>query len=334
VAETLGVRYVLEGSIRHGGKRLRISARLVEVDTGSHVWAEQFDRVVDDLFDIQDEITKEVVTALRVQLTDGEQALVWARGTNDIEAWRCCVRATELFLQFHSSKYLEARILAERAVARDPNYAHAWAVLGFTHWWDGRLGFTGESEEKFDKAKQIADRAASLDDTVSWVIGLQTMVCSALGLYDESVALGERGIQHHPGNADVRAFLASVLTFADRPKEAIEHIRAAIALNPISPSWYLMVLSRSLAVLEEFEDALVSVDRLLSIQPLNVQALLLRTVILVRHGREMEARNAMKEVRKVAPPLRIHHLRNLFLTKNESALLFFSTALRNAGLPE
>ena len=132
IAGELGVRYVLEGSVRRGGDRLRITAQLIDADDGSHLWAERYDRPVDDLFDIQDEITKEIVTSLRVKLTDGEEARVWARGTNNIDAWQFSVRAMELFREFTPSGYLEARELAERAVELDPDYAHAWAALGFT----------------------------------------------------------------------------------------------------------------------------------------------------------------------------------------------------------
>ena len=140
VAEELGVRYVVEGSVRSGGTRLRISAQLIDAADGSHIWAERYDRTIDDLFDIQDEITKEIVSALQVKLTDGEAAFVMARGTNNIDAWQLCVRATELVVRLNTSDYLEARTLAERAIKLDPNYAYAWATLGFTWWWDGRLG--------------------------------------------------------------------------------------------------------------------------------------------------------------------------------------------------
>ncbi len=131
VATDLHVRYILEGSIRSDQHRLRISAQLIDANDGGHLWAEQFDRTVDDLFDIQDEITKEIVTALRVNLTDGEEALIWARGTKDVEAWQLCGRAVELIHRFNSTDYLEARTLAEKAVAIDPNYAYARAAMGF-----------------------------------------------------------------------------------------------------------------------------------------------------------------------------------------------------------
>ncbi len=172
VARELGVRYVLEGSIRSSGNRLRITAQLIDATDGSHLWAERYDRSIEDIFDIQDEITKEIVTALRVKLTDGEEARVLARGTNDIEAWQLCVRAYELYLRFNSTDFLEARALAEKALQRDPNYAYAWATLGSTFWYDGRLGYTADSEAKFARANECAKRAMALDDSISPAITL------------------------------------------------------------------------------------------------------------------------------------------------------------------
>ncbi len=220
VAKELGVRYVLEGSVRRGDNRIRVTAQLIDAEDGSHIWAEQYDRVVEDLFDIQDEITKEIVTHLRVKLTDGEEALVWARGTKNLEAWQSCVRAWELYTRYNASDHLEARKLAMRATELDSDYAHGWAVLGFTYWFEGRLGYTGDSKAKFEKASEMADRAMALDDTVSWAIGLSALVAAALDRHDEGVVIAERGVVHHPGNADVRAFLAFALMQAGRYVDA------------------------------------------------------------------------------------------------------------------
>ena len=238
VAAELGVRYVLEGSVRRGGDRIRVTAQLIDAKDGSHLWAERYDRVVEDLFDIQDEITKEIVINLRVKLTDGEEVLVWARGTKNIEAWQYGVRASELFIKFNGADYLQSRKFAERATELDPDYAHAWAVQGFSHWYEGRLGFTGDTEAKFEKAREIADRAMALDDTVSWVIGLNAFVEAAFGRHDEAIGIAERGVEFHPGNAEVRAFLSFTLLYAGRYEEAIQHVEAAIALNPFPPDWY------------------------------------------------------------------------------------------------
>ena len=334
IAEELSVRYVLKGSIRSGGSRLRITTQMIDASDGRHIWADRFDRTIDDIFDIQDEITKEIVTALRVKLTDGEEARVLARGTNDIEAWQLCVRATELFLRFNSTDYLAARELAEKAVACDPNYAYAWATLGFTHWWDGRLGYTGDSDAKFARANECAERAVALDDTVSWAIGLGTMVAGSLGRHDDGVAMGRRGFELNPGNADARAFLAVALVRAGIYHEAVDHYRAAMALNPFYPNWYRNGLVRSLSVLGEFDEALAISDEILSTDPDFLQAWLQKAYIFGQIGRSGDAEKAIREVRRLAPSLRLDHVPGLLLIKDAIDMQRFLDSLRKAGLPE
>jgi len=334
VADELGVRYVLEGSIRSGGSRLRITAQLIDTSDGSHLWAERFDRTIDDIFDIQDEITKEIVTALRVTLTDGEEARLWARGTNDIEAWQLCVRATELFMRFNTTDFQEARELAERAVKRDPNYAYAWATLGFTHWWDGRLGYTGDSDTKFALANDYADRAMALDDTVSWAIGLSTMVAGNQGRPDDGVTIARRGFELYPGNADTRAFLAFALLIAGSYAEAVDHFRAAMALNPFYPNWYRNGLARTLIVLREFDEALTISGEILNTEPAFLQAWLQKAYIFHQIGRMGDAHDAIGEVRRIAPNLRLGHLHQLIPNRDEAFAQQFIDSLREAGMPE
>jgi len=334
IADELGVRYVLEGSVRRGGDRLRITAQLIDADDGSHLWAERYDRPVDDLFDIQDEITKEIVTALRVKLTDGEEARVWARGTNNIEAWQYAIRAMELFMSFTSSNYLEARDLAEKATELDPDYAHAWATLGFTYWWDGRLGYTGDTGAKFARADELAKHAMALDDSVSWCLGLSAMVAAPLGCHDEGVAVARRGFELYPGNADVRAFLAFALLQAGNYRKAEEHFRAAMSLNPFYPIWYRNGLMRSLTFLDEFDEALNLADEILKIEPAFIQGWLLRAYIHGRSGREAAARKAIDEVRRLAPNLCARHVPGLLIINDVTATKRFIDGVREAGLPE
>ncbi len=334
IAEELGVRYVLEGSVRRGGDRLRITAQLSDAGGGSHLWAERYDRSVDDLFDIQDEITKEIVTSLRVKLTDGEQARVWARGTNNIEAWQYAVRAHELFRDFTPSGYLEARVLAEKATKLDPDYALAWAILGFTYWFDARLGYTGDSDAKLARAAELAERAMALDDSLSWSIGLSAVVAAPLGRYAEGVTIARRGIELYPSNADVRAFLAFALLFAGNYREAKEQFRTAMSLNPFYPVWYRNGLVRTLTFLDKFDEALTLGDEVLEMAPAHLQAWLHRAYIYGEIGREEDARKAMLEVRRLHPDLRIRHMPRMLLVNDATATKRFIDGLRKAGLPE
>ncbi|MCZ6508332.1 MAG: tetratricopeptide repeat protein, partial [Acidobacteria bacterium] len=334
VAGDLGVRYVLEGSVRSGGNRLRITAQLIDASDGSHIWAERFDRTPDDLFDIQDEITKEIVTALRVHLTDGEEAAILARGTNDIEAWQLCMRASELQMKFNATDYLEARALAERALARDPNYAYAWGTLGFTYWWDGRLGFTGDSAAKFARAAECAERAMAIDDTVSWAICLSVMAAAPLGRQEEALEMARRGIAHHPGNADVRAILAFALINAGHYEDSLEHFRAAMALNPFHPNWYRTGFARALMFLDQMEAALAPIEEIMASEPSNLQAWLMRGYIYGRTGRVDEARADVDRARRLAPDLRVGNLTGLLLIGDEESAERFRAGLSAIGLPE
>ena len=334
IARELGVLYVLEGSIRRGGDRLRITAQLIDADTGSHLWAERYDRTIADLFDIQDEITKEIVTALRVKLTDGEEAFVLARGTNNIEAWQYCTRASELFMRFNAHDYLEARVMAEKATRLDPDYAYAWAALGFTYFWDGRLGYTEDSNSKFVRANEFSERAMTLDDTVSWSIGLSALVAAPLNRPDEGVDVARRGVELYPGSADVRAFLALALLHAGHYREAAEHLRAAMALNPFYPTWYRNGLARALVFLDELDEALVFCDEILGLEPDFLQAWLLRAYICGQTGREADSHSAVHEIRLLAPNLRVGHLPGLLLIDDSPARQRFLDGLREAGLPE
>jgi len=125
IAGELSVGYVLEGSVRRGGNRIRVTAQLIDASVDTHIWAERYDRSVDDIFDIQDEIAKEIVTNLRVQLTDGETALMISGGTDNVEAWQYCIRAGDLWFRLNGSDHLSARELLELAIELDPNYAAA-----------------------------------------------------------------------------------------------------------------------------------------------------------------------------------------------------------------
>jgi adenylate cyclase len=334
VAGELGVRYVLEGSVRSVGTRLRITAQLIAAEDGSHLWAERFDRSVDDIFEIQDEITKEIVTALRVNLTDGEVASVISHGTKNVEAWQLCFEATELFMRFSASDYLQARALAERALKLDPNFSYAWATLGFTYWWDGRLGYTGDTKEKFARADEYARKAMSIDSTVSWAIGLSAMVAAPIGRHQEGIDIARRGVDLYPGNADVRAFLGFALLHAGQLAEAVEHIRAAMDFNPFYPNWYLGGLQSALRGLGDLEGVLSIANEVLEKEPGFLGSWLARAYVYQKTGRRSDALAAIREVQKLAPNLRVEHLPNMTLINDKAITKDYSTVLREAGLPE
>ena len=151
VAEDLGIRYVLEGSIQKASNRLRITGQLIDATTGHHLWAEQYDRVLEDLFAVQDEITLAIVSSLQVKLTDGEQARLRHRSTDNLQAWSYAVKGYSFYERITKDDNAKARELFEKAVELDPEYAWAWAMIGQTYWIDNRYGWQRPREESFKK---------------------------------------------------------------------------------------------------------------------------------------------------------------------------------------
>lgn len=333
IARALSVRYVLEGSVRRSGSRIRVVARLIDTeDEARHIWAERYDRELADIFDIQDEITKEIVTALRVKLTDGESAAVWSRGTNSVAAWERAVRATDLFHRFNVIDYLEARRLAEEAVALDANYGYAHARVGWTWWWDARLGFTGRSEEKFARADRIADKAMALGEVAN-IMGLRTVAHAAMGRYSQALEVAEDYAARLPGDADGHGFVGYALMLASRYADSLEKFARAIELNPHPPIWYRSAIAKSLSSLGRDDEALEICNRLLAESRLFFQANLMVAAIKARQGRKAEAEEAIRQVRRAAPLLRARHLRRLFLLRDETIVANTEETFVRLGLP-
>lgn len=237
-------------------------------------------------------------------------------------------------MRFNTTDYLEARTLAELAIKLDPNYAFAWATLGFTWWWDGRLGYTGDSESKFQRADELAHRAMELNNTVSWVIGLNALAAAPLGRYAEGVEIARRGVALYPSNADIRGFLAFSLMHAAQYEEAVQHFRAAMVLNPFYPVWYSTGLSTTLRALGKLDESLTLSDEVINRQPLHLQSWLNRAYVYHLKGRHSEAKAVLKDIERIAPNVRAHHVTRFSLLDDPVMNEKVANGLRELGLPD
>ncbi len=330
----MGVRYVVEGSVRRSGSRLRITAQVIDSSDGSHLWAEKYDRIVDDIFDIQDEITKEIVTALRVNLSDSETALILNRGTSNVQAWGYCVQAVDFFQKFNPADSARARELAEKAVSLDPDYATAWALLGFSHWYSARGAFSGEAREEISRAAALEEKALALDASDVWALGLSILVQLSLRNFERSVATGKRAISLYPGSAHFRAWYGFALLHSGEVQASIPMLKDAMRLNPQHPLWYHIVLARALDCAGHSEGALEEIAAILVRQPNYFPAHLHRTVILSREGRLDEAKEAVADLNRTNPNFRLAHVPDFLIMRNQEYVDAFAEALRQAGLPE
>jgi adenylate cyclase len=192
VAEELGVRYVIEGSVRKGGDEIRITAQLIDALNGNHLWAERYDRKLNGIFAVQDEITKNIITAMQVRLTEGEQARAAAKGTNNLEAYLKCLQASDYHIRLNPESNALAKQLAQEAIALDSEYAWAYYALGRAHQLDVWLRVSKSPKQSLTKAMEFLQKAIALDDTFTEAHGRLGFLFSMIRQYDKAIALGGR----------------------------------------------------------------------------------------------------------------------------------------------
>jgi len=337
VSEELGVQYVLEGSVQKSDGRLRITAQLIDATVGHHLWADRFDRELKDIFAVQDEVTLNILSALRVEFTHGEHARV-QETTDNLEAWSYVVEGVGHFESFTKNDNAKAQELFERAVKVDPKYSYAWAMLGWTHWIDATYGYSESSSESFKKSVEIAQKAMELDDKQPDVHALLGGIYLFQRQYDIAIAEGERSIALAPNVACNKAILAQTMLFAGSFEEAITLVKSAMRLNPHYPSWYLQPLAMAYTMIGEHEKAIASYKELLGLRRDArgniIPSLLGLAINYMLIGQEDEARAFAEEIMEINPKLSLEWLQKVTNFKGPLYLNKHLEALRKAGLPD
>lgn len=333
VAEDLGVRYVLGGSVRRSGNRLRISAQLIDAHDESQIWADRYDRNLTDIFDIQDEVMKEVVTALQVKLTTGEDAIVQARGTKNVEAWKYCILARNNLFTLTAMHHLEARKLAQKAIEIDPNYAYPWMILGMSYMREGRLG-QSDRTAALQRAEEYVDKALSLDGALGLALGFKAGLHAAMGDPVNGVQAARRAIALHPGDAQLRNTVSFALSFAGEYEEALENAEIAVDLNPFATARFHIAKIRCYALLERFEEAIATAEKVLE-EERGLVAPLIWLAYSAHCLKQLDrAEKAVKELTRHAPHFGAKDLRGFLTTPDTAAVDRVVAALRESGLRE
>jgi adenylate cyclase len=328
VSEELGVRYVLEGSVKKAGDKIRVTAQLIDALNGHHLWAKRYDRNLGDIFAVQDEITKEIIMAMQVKLTEGEQARATAKGTNNLEAYLKCLQANELIHRVNPESNALGKQLAEEAVALDPEYAWAYYNLGRAHQLDVWLRVSKSPKQSIGKAIGFMKKAIALDDTLAEAHGRLGFIYSMTRQYDKGIAEAEKGVAVNPNSAMAHVMMGKTLSFAGRWEESIPPYKKAIRLNPIPPSMYLYSLGLSYAYAGQYEEAITWCEKAVHEAPDALYARIMMTVVYSFSGRDEEARVEAAEVLRIQPKYTVKKGR---YKKDEDGERFV-VALRKAGL--
>jgi adenylate cyclase len=337
VGQELGVRYVLEGSVRKAGNRIRVTAQLIDVKTGYHLWAERYERELSDIFAVQDSITMKILSALQVELTEGEQARLRHEEKRNLEAWGFAVKAAGYLERVTKHDLAKARGLLEQALALDPVYVTAWSGLSLAHWFDARFGWSEVPQESFKQAYSAAQKALSLDDTDPVVHGLMGCIHLYLREYEQAIREAERAIALGPNHALVHALASHILRFSGDFERAVAMIKKAMRLQPLLTSWYLMELSMSYYCIGRYEEAKDSAEHFRRLaesrgEQIVWAAYLLLAMNYIRLGREREARLAVLESTRLNPDYSLEVDRRYSCYRDLNIIERQHEDLRKAGL--
>jgi TolB-like protein/Flp pilus assembly protein TadD len=333
IARNLGVQFVLEGSVRKVGNSVRISAQLIDASNGTHLWAERYDRTLDDIFAMQDEITGTIVGALGEMLQETSVKRALRTDPSCLDAYDKTLQAWAYFKRFNREDNLEARRLAKAAIELDAGYARAHAIVAWTHLMDFSSLWSDDPGEAIRASYEAATKAVSLDDHNSYAyLGLGA--CETwLGRHDQAIADMRRAIVLNPNDADSHAVFANLLVFAGYGNEALEELETAMRLNPHYPESYLQYLGRAYFTQRRYEEAEMAFERVVTVNPGWPWAHLILAATRAALGKIEEAKADMTEALKISPRITQAHVSKAWPFRNPADLDHLAEMLRKAGLP-
>ena len=332
ISEELGVRYVLEGSVRKSGDEIRITAQLVDAINGHHLWAQRYDGNLSDIFAVQEEITKKIISALQVKLTEGEEVRIAAKGTSNLQAYLKYLQANELFYKHTPEDCAMARKLAEEAVALDPRYASAYYVQSKTHILDMWFGTSKSPKASMAKAKQLLQKAIDLNDAYADAYAFLGWLFAMTGQYDKALAHGEKAVALNPNSAESHMRYGKILTQAGKYKESISELQTAISLNPIPPNVYLYSLGLSYCFDGQYDQAIKWCERAVREDPNAMFARLFMALTYSLSGRDEEAQIEAAEVLRIYSKFSLEKFAKRCAQKDKTQCERVVSALRKAGL--
>jgi adenylate cyclase len=340
VSEELGVRYVLEGSVMKSGDKVRITAQLIDAITGGHMWSERYDRDLKDFFGLLDEITREVIVALQVELTDGQQASMRFGSTRNLEAWGYAVKGMSAFYKFGKEDMAKSREHFEKAIKIDPGYAVPAGMLGWTHKIDAQFGYTDSRDNSLKLSAELAKKSVAMNDKNPMVHSLLSHIHLLQRDYEKAVEEGRKAITFGPNYSEAHLLFGEVLIYSGNFEEAVRMCEMAMRLHPHAPLYYLGHTLTAYYWMGRYEESLTLAERL--IDRSREAGFTLGVVwghtcsarVKIKLGRLSEARQDADEILKIWPWYNLDYARSIYFYKDAANLEHWIDGLRAAGIPE
>jgi adenylate cyclase len=335
VAEELGVRYVLEGSVQKSEDKIRVIAQLIDAVSGHHLWSERYDREIKDFFQILDEITIKIVDALRTKMVSGGDVLSM-RSTSSFEAWSYYIKGVRHFERFTKQDNIRTRELVKKAIELDPKYVRAWTMLGWTHFSDTRNRFTDTPLESIKQGVLSAQRASAIDDRDPNLQNLWASLYLIQRQHEKAITAGKKAIELDVNNADAHALLAQIMYYSGKPDEAIILSKQAMRLAPYPPAYYLIFLGWGYQGAGRYQEALSVFQKFLDRAQAGEISLIFAhynmTTSYSLMGNYEKAREHWAEVLKIYPNASLKWVSSIHFFKDPDQLERLLDVLRAAGI--
>jgi adenylate cyclase len=333
VGRDLGVRYVLEGSVRKAGNRVRVTGQLIDAANGAHIWADRFDRDLTDIFAVQDELTKEIIAALKVKLTPQQKDRLVRKGTIDIEAYNLFLRGREQMWLHTRSGNLEARNLLGRAIAINPDYAAAHAFVAFTLLNDYINGWADIPEQSLKTALETVGRAVAMDEEDPQAHFAYSAVLLWHREHDRALAEAQRCLALAPGLAEGHLAVAHIQIYSGDAATGLDTIDSYMRLDPHYPEIVLQFVAEARFSLGRFDEAVAALKQRLERNPDSPSAYALLAACYGHLGRIEESRVAWAELMRITPDFSIERRRRILPFRNPDHFEYRIEGMRKAGLP-
>ncbi|MDH3723923.1 MAG: tetratricopeptide repeat protein [Desulfobacteraceae bacterium] len=336
VAEDLGVRYVLEGSVRKAGKKVRITAQLIDAPTGYHIWAERYDRDLEDIFAVQDEITHNIVRSVGPEFLSAEMKRAQRKDALNLDVWDYIMRASSHHSRYTKKDAAEAQRLLFKAIELDPMSSEAFCLLAFTHLMQVQFGWSESTTKSIKAAEKAAQSAVAIDDRDAWAhtaLGLVNLISKR---YDDAVCRLENAIDLNPNLANAYGALGQALALAGEYEAAVTHINKAIRLSPHDPFavYWFGHLGVAAFADERYEDACYWGRKTIQQNPNFPGGHRLVAASCGQLDRTQEAANGLKELLFLMPGMAADDVRKQVPFKRSIDMERYIDGLRKAGLKE
>jgi len=334
IAEDLGVRYVLEGSLQKSNDQLRINVQLIDALKGNHIWAEKYDRTVTDFFALQDDITMKIITALNVKLTQGEQANIIAKGTMNLEAYLKVLQGLQLAQSFSKERLFLAEKIAKEAISLDPNYPAAYHVLSYALHRQTLIGASESPKKTNQLSIKNIEKAIALDNSYVDAHAFRGWLYVATRQHEKGVAKAEYALSLNPNSVEVYYLLGLTIAFSGRCEEAIKVYEKGLRLSPIATADYLLVMGGAYRDCGRYEESISILKKAIHLEPDTLWAHFYLVSCYLHLGRESEARAEAAEVMRINPKFSLALVKRIDLRKDRTDLEKLLEPMRKAGLFE